>query len=357
LRRGGSGPLRVAVLMGGNSGEREVSLASGAQVVHALNEAGHSALGVDPVEGILDADRLAGIRAQGIRPPAAVARDASPSSPAWEPEWIWASPALREVDLLFPILHGGAGEDGTLQGLLELAGLPYVGSGRLGCTLAMDKEVSKRLFQWAGIPTAPWSSDPEEGARIERELAFPLVVKPPSGGSTLGLSVVRNREALEPALAKARSYEERVLLERFVGGRELTVGVVGRKALPVGEIIPKHEIFDYTCKYEPGMAQEIFPAELPADIAEEAQALALRVHDLLFLRDFSRIDFILDPEGGLWCLEANALPGMTANSLLPRAASAEGWSFPELCDRIVQGAMARVEGSAGGVGTPSPSMG
>jgi D-alanine-D-alanine ligase len=343
--------------MGGNSGEREVSLASGAQVVEALIQAGHAAVGVDPTRGVLDPNELSEIRARGILPPSTAGREGSGSAPEWDAAWLWSAPLLREVDLLFPILHGGAGEDGTLQGLLELAGFPFVGSDRLGCTLAMDKEVSKRLFHWAGIPTAPWSADPSAREGIERDLGFPLVVKPPSGGSTLGLSVVRDRAALGDALSEARRFEARVLLERFVGGRELTVGVVGGEALPVGEIIPEHEIFDYTCKYEPGMAKEIFPADLPGAVAAEAQALALRVHELLFLRDFSRVDFILDPEGRLWCLEANALPGMTANSLLPRAAAAAGWSFPELCDRIVQGAMDRVDRGAHTPGTPSASMG
>jgi len=331
----GAPPLRVAVLMGGVSGEREVSLASGAQVVRGLRDAGHDALAVDTSRGVLDEAALARILDRGVRPPSAEGHPTDLLATGAVGTF-FHDEALRDIDLILPILHGGAGEDGTLQGLLDMVGLPYAGSGRLGCTLAMDKEVSKRLFREAGIPTPDWAVHPMEVDQVEEALGFPVIVKPPSGGSTLGLSLVRDREELARAVKEALRFEDRVLFERFVTGRELTVGVVGRQTLPVGEIIPEHEIFDYECKYQPGLAQEIFPAEIPQDVAERAQRLALQVHRLLFLRDFSRVDFILDGAGELWCLEANALPGMTSNSLLPRAAAAAGWGFPDLCHRIVR---------------------
>jgi D-alanine-D-alanine ligase len=332
--RGGAG-LQVAVLMGGVSGEREVSLASGAQVVRGLRAAGLQAVAVDTSRGILDDEELSRILDAGVRSPSSGA-DPADILATGELAAFLRTPELEGTDLIFPILHGGAGEDGTLQGLLELADLPYAGSGRLGCTLAMDKEVSKRLFRAEGIPTPDWLPHPAEPDQVDEALGFPVIVKPPSGGSTLGLSLVRDREELALAVKEALRFEDRVLFERYVRGRELTVGVVGNQALPVGEIIPEHEIFDYECKYQPGLAREIFPAEIPEEVAERVRGLAVRVHRLLFLRDFSRVDFILDPDGELWCLEANALPGMTTNSLLPRAAQAAGWSLPDLCRRIVE---------------------
>ncbi len=347
----GGSPLRVAVLMGGVSGEREVSLASGAQVVRGLRSAGLEALAMDTSRGVLDDGELEGILARGVRPPEPQAHiqqtHAADLLRTGAVASFFGDPALEGVDLVFPILHGGAGEDGTLQGLLEMVGIPFVGSGRLGCTLAMDKEVAKRLLRCEGVATPDWMMHPAEVDQVEEALGFPVIVKPPSGGSTLGLSLVRDREELARAVKEARRFEERVLFERYVPGRELTVGVVGGEALPVGEIIPEHEIFDYACKYEPGLAQEIFPAEIPGEVAERVRTLALRVHRLFLLRDFSRVDFILDGDGELWCLEANALPGMTANSLLPRAAAAAGWGFPELCRRIVSLA-ARRHGMEGG---------
>jgi D-alanine-D-alanine ligase len=218
----------------------------------------------------------------------------------------------------------------------------------------MDKDVSKRLLRDAGIPTPPWEMLPaggppsagEAGALADR-LGLPLVVKPASGGSTLGLTVVRAPGELEAAAGAARAYDREVMAEGFVAGREITVGVVADEALPVGEIVPDHEIFDYECKYRPGKAEEVFPADIPGPAARRARERALRVHRLLRMSGFSRVDFILDEDGEPWCLEANALPGMTATSLLPQAAAAAGVGFPELCDRIVREAVGEPDGGAG----------
>lgn len=301
----------VVVLMGGSSPERDVSLGSGAQVTRALEAAGYRVTPLDLRESEL-------------------------------PGLLVNHPAFQDADCVFPILHGGAGEDGTVQGLLELVGLPHVGSDRLGCALAMDKEISKQLFRDAGIPTPDWRTGPPfDLSAIEASLGLPVIVKPPSGGSTVGLTLAHDRGALEAAVTKSLAVEPCVLFERYIRGRELTVGILGDTPLPVGEIIPAHEIFDYACKYEPGLAEEIFPADLEPAVAARAQALALEVHRVLRLRDLSRIDFILDTEGELWCLEANALPGMTSNSLLPKAARAHGLSFPEVCDRLVSLALER----------------
>jgi len=338
---GGSGDgLRVAVLMGGVSSEREVSLASGAQVARALRTRGHRVVAVDTARGVLSSEEEASLLEAGVgaAPPPTDLPDLLETG---DVTLLTRAPELEGVDVIFPALHGGAGEDGTLQALLDLAGFTYAGSGRLGCTLSMDKEVSKRLFRDGGIPTPPWLTAPVGLDRVEGELGLPVIVKPPSGGSTLGLTLAHDREELEEAVEEARRYERRILYEGYVKGRELTVGILGGRALPVGEIIPAHELFDYECKYQPGMAEEIFPADLPADTAARVQELALAVHRLLFLRDFSRVDFILDEEDRPWCLEANALPGLTANSLLPRAGAAAGMSFPELCEEIVLLALRR----------------
>jgi len=240
--------------------------------------------------------------------------------------------------VLFLALHGGRGEDGTLQTLLEMVGVPYTGSGRLGSAMAMDKDVSKRLFRMAGVPTADWLMAPADQARVGRELGWPLVVKPSKQGSTVGLTVVKRAADYAEAVALARRYDDEVMVERFVPGRELTVGVLEGRALAVGEIIPRHEIFDYECKYTPGMSQEIFPADLPPTVAAECGRLSLLAHDALKLGGYSRVDFRLTPAGELFCLEVNTLPGMTATSLLPQAARAAGIEFPDLCERICRAA-------------------
>jgi D-alanine-D-alanine ligase len=241
---------------------------------------------------------------------------------------------VRDAEVLFLALHGGRGEDGTIQTLLEIIGVPYAGSGRLGSAMAMDKDISKRLFQTAGVPTARWVMAPAAQSLVERQFGWPVVVKPSKQGSTVGLSVVKTAEEYPAAVALARKYDDEVMVEEFIPGRELTVGILAGRPLAVGEIIPRHEIFDYECKYTPGMSQEIFPADLPADIARECGRLSILAHEALKLGGYSRVDFRLTPSGELFCLEVNTLPGMTATSLLPQAARASGINFPELCEQI-----------------------
>jgi D-alanine-D-alanine ligase len=186
----------------------------------------------------------------------------------------------------------------------------------------------------AGVPTADWVMAPMDRRRVERDFEWPVVVKPSKQGSTVGLTVVKEPGDYDAAVELAARYDDEVMIEQFVPGRELTVGVLEGKALAVGEIIPRHEIFDYECKYTPGMSQEIFPADLPADLASECGRLALLAHEALKLGGYSRVDFRLTPAGELFCLEVNTLPGMTATSLLPQAARAVGIEFPDLCERI-----------------------
>lgn len=338
--------LKIAVLMGGNSEEREVSLASGAQVARALREAGHRVVAVDTTRGVLERaeeERLleSGVRREAPDPDALDLLDTGDTTA------LTRDPRIEETDLIFLALHGGSGEDGTIQALLDLASIPYAGSGRIGCTLAMDKDLAKRLLRDAGVPTPEWLVGERPPEEVVERLGLPVIVKPAGGGSTLGLTLVHAAGELEEAVADARRYAGPVLYERFVEGRELTVAVVGDEALPVGEIVPAHEIFDYECKYQPGMAEEIFPARIGEELAGSLQELALRAHRALRLRDFSRVDFLVDADGDPWCLEANALPGMSAASLVPKAGRAAGLSFPELCDRIVRVALARIEGARG----------
>ncbi|MDX1383074.1 MAG: D-alanine--D-alanine ligase, partial [Thermoanaerobaculia bacterium] len=249
------------------------------------------------------------------------------------------SPQVKGSDLVFPVLHGRQGEGGLLQTLLELEGVDFVGSDSVGSVLAMDKDVSKRLFRQASIPTPDWEMWPAEPAAVER-LGLPLVVKPSRVGSTVGLTIVYRHEDVVPAVELALRYDDEVLLERFVDGRELTVGVLGGEALAVGEILPEHEVFDYECKYSPGMAEEVFPAVVDAAVTAEARRLALAAHRALKLRDFSRVDFRLDG-GELECLEVNTLPGMTTTSLLPQSAAAAEIPYDELCERICRLALDR----------------
>ena len=332
--------MRVAVLMGGTSDERDVSLASGAQVARALREAGHDVVAVDTARGRLDAGEEARLLGAGVAtaPPEVEALERLDEG---DTVALTRDPSLGDVDVFFLALHGGSGEDGTIQALLDVAGVAYTGSDRLGCSLAMDKEVTKRLLRDAGIPTPDWLTGPCDADEVERALGLPVIVKAAGGGSSLRLVLAHDRAELESAIEESRDWDDLVLFERFHRGRELTVGILGDTALPVGEIIPEHEIFDYACKYQPGLAQEIFPAEVGPELAARLQAMALDVHRALRMRDFSRIDFIVEGDGSVWCLEANALPGMTANSLLPKAARAAGMRFSELCDRLVGLASAR----------------
>jgi D-alanine-D-alanine ligase len=327
--------MKVAVLFGGTSEERDVSIASGAEVVKALRLAGHEVVAVDTARGVLAGDEEATLLRSGVSrvPPG---RDELDTLASGDPTALTRAPELAGVDVLFLALHGGTGEGGALQALLDLVGIPYTGSGMLGSAMAMDKDITKRLLRDAGIPTAAWRMAPLTADDVADALGWPVVVKPSKQGSTVGLSVVRGPEDLEAAMELAFRYDDEVMVERFVAGRELTVPVVGVETLPVGEIVTKSGIFDYESKYQPGLADEIFPADIPDEVRVEAQRLALETHRVLKLAGFSRVDFRLDDSGGLWCLEANTLPGMTSNSLVPKSAKAAGIAFPRLCERICE---------------------
>lgn len=250
-------------------------------------------------------------------------------------------PELASADVVFLALHGGQGEDGTIQALLDMAHITYTGSGHLASALAMDKDLSKKLFRSAGVQTADWLMAPASIDEVEKTLGLPVVVKPSKQGSTVGLTVVKTRDQYDDAVTEAWKFDDEVMIEQFIPGRELTVGVLGDRALPVGEIKPKHEIYDYECKYTPGMAEEEFPAKLSPATTARMQEEAVAAFKSLKLGGCARVDFRLafsddgEGEGEFYCLEVNTLPGMTELSLIPQGAAAMGLSFADLCEEIV----------------------
>jgi D-alanine-D-alanine ligase len=328
--------MKITVLMGGTSSERNVSLASGTRIAQALRERGHDVIALDPARGVISAREEEELRSSkvGTEPPTLESL-----SKFAEGTFLPNLTSMKEIkgaDVVFLGLHGGQGEDGTIQALLDMAHVRYTGSGHLASALAMDKDLSKRLFRAADVKTADWLMAPAVVEQVEGILGLPVVVKPSKQGSTVGLSVVKKRADLAPAIEEASKYDDEVMIERFVPGRELTVGVLGDIALPVGEIISKHEIYDYECKYTAGMATEEFPAKISPEATERIQQQALAAFKALKLGGCARIDFRLTSEGEFYCLEANTLPGMTQFSLIPQGAAAMGISFPELCERIVR---------------------
>lgn len=326
--------------MGGESAERNVSLSSGIRIVMALRSRGHDVIAFDPSRGPISAEeekRLAESKVGTAPPTLDSLAETTGGSFLTGLERL---PEITDADVVFLGLHGGMGEDGTIQAVLDMAHVKYTGSGHLSSALAMDKDLSKRLFRAAGVKTADWLMAPASIDEVEKRLGLPVVVKPSKQGSTVGLSVVKRREDFEAAVTEAWRYDDEVMIEQFIPGRELTVGVLGGEALPVGEIKPIHEIYDYECKYTAGMAEEEFPAKLTEDQTKRIQKQAVSAFKALKLKGCARIDFRLsvtdDGEGEFYCLEANTLPGMTELSLIPQGAQAAGISFPELCERIAE---------------------
>lgn len=305
----GTKKLTVALLAGGKSAEREVSLKSGEQVFKSLDKERYEVLRYDPATDL-----------------PALAQDA------------------HRIDVAMIILHGRLGEDGTIQGMLDSLGLPYQGSGVLGSAVAMNKILSKQLYVHAGLPTAPFliadRAAPPDPAAVIARLGLPVVVKPEHEGSSIGLTIVRDSEKLADAFTKAWEFDKRCMVEKYIPGIEITAGVLGNdkiQALPLIEIVPgdAYEYFDYTAKYTPGASQEICPARVSPAITAKAQELAIRAHQALCCRGYSRTDMILSGED-LYILETNTIPGMTETSLFPQAAAKAGIGFSELLDRLIE---------------------
>ncbi|CAN5829381.1 D-alanine--D-alanine ligase [soil metagenome] len=332
--------MRITVLMGGTSSERDVSLASGLRISEALRSKGHQVRTVDTAKGALsEADEQRMLTGGVLKPLPPTPDELARMNAESLADTAARLPKRGDCDVAFLALHGGRGEDGTIQALLDLAGVPYTGSGHLASALAMDKDLSKYLMRAQGVQTADWrmATDPAESPDadvIGQVLGWPVIVKPSKQGSTVGLSIVKVPSELSAAITEAFKHDDEVMIEQFIAGRELTVSILGGTALPVGEIIAKKEIYDYECKYTPGMAVETFPAALSPDEAAAVQEQAKRTFAALKLSGCARIDFRMTAAGEFYCLEANTLPGMTATSLVPQAAAAAGIAFPELCERI-----------------------
>ncbi|TLZ21267.1 MAG: D-alanine--D-alanine ligase [Gammaproteobacteria bacterium] len=330
--------MKIAVLFGGASEERDVSIASAAQIIPALRALGHEVFAVDTAAGRLSsaAERKLLVAGVAKEPPSIAAiDDIRAHAVALSP----AAFEIHDADVVFLALHGGVGEDGRMQAMLDLAGLAYTGSNHVASAAAMDKDLSKRLFRSVAVPTPNWLMAPVSAEVVGAQLGWPVVVKPNKQGSTVGLSIARGSRDLAGAIRLAERFDREVMIEAYVAGREFTVGILEKTALPVGEIVIAGEIFDYQAKYQTGGAQEVFPADISAGDSALMQDYALRAHEVLKLGVYSRIDFRRDHAGHVWCLEANSLPGMTATSLLPQAARAAGIEFPELLRRICAGAI------------------
>ena len=349
--------MNIVVLAGGLSPERDVSLSTGTMVTNALRKKGHNAILIDLFFGM---DPLPNPIAQafavdGFLPPFSV--------PEAEPNLAQVRSArtggfseqigsgvlelCRAADLTFLALHGGVGENGSLQSFFDLCDIPYTGSPSIGCALAMDKAVSKSLLRSEGILTADWAVA-RKGVPFDSDhFPIPCVVKPNSGGSSIGVVIVRNREELAPAIQACFALEDELIVEAYIKGMELSAGVLGCGddcvALPLIEIVPKHGFYDYQHKYQSGWTDEIVPARISPELTEKIQELAKRSFRALKLGVYARIDFLLTDAGEAYCLEANTLPGMTPTSLLPQEAEHYGLDYPALCETIVNLSLKRYE--------------
>lgn len=301
--------LRLALIAGGVSGEREVSLNGAAGVAKALDLQKYEVIRYDPATDLPK-----------------IAADAD------------------KIDVAFILLHGIHGEDGTMQGFLELLNIPYQGAGVLGSALAMDKNLAKTLYRLHGLPVAAWQmaepGDVENPQLLLDRLQLPLVIKPVRQGSSIGMSIVREAEELSPALQTAFEHDSSVMVEEFISGREITVGVIGNdelQPLPLVEIIPgdQYDFFDYEAKYKPGATREVCPADVSDAVREKAQEYGLTAHRALQLHGYSRTDMIVNGDD-IYILETNTIPGMTPTSLLPQAARESGLSFSALLDRLIE---------------------
>ena len=338
--------MKVCVLCGGFSREREVSLASGRRAAEALRRLGHRAALVDMYLGLEGFEGPADAAFDLPLPPEAGVPEAEPDLDALRAARRLRSAGLfgervleicAAADAVFLALHGGCGEDGRVQAAFDLLGIRYTGSGSLGCALAMDKRLTKLLASRAGVRTPEWEYL-APGCALTAAPAFgpPWVVKPANSGSSIGVEAVRSMSGLPAAVERAAAEGGGVLIERRIAGREIQLSVLNGRPLPSIEILPEAGFYDYRSKYQPGAAREVTPADVPPETEERAAGAALKVYGELGLRGLARADFILDGAGELWFLEINALPGLTPTSLAPQEAAAAGMSYEELCRAILE---------------------
>ncbi|MGC8653417.1 MAG: D-alanine--D-alanine ligase [Candidatus Kryptoniota bacterium] len=332
--------MKIAVLLGGSSPERFVSISSGRGIVKALRELGHDVSVIDPAAGL------------NQKPEAEIFLENVGGGPPADEYMTGLSPRnyidaigshlLDDIDLAFVILHGKWGEDGTVQSLLELRGIRYTGSGVMASSIAMDKAMSKKLFRHHGTPTADWYSYNKHKSKrdkikseIIRRIKLPFVVKPNDQGSSVAITIVTDLSTLDSSLDEAERYSDIVLIEEYIEGAELTVGILGDQPLPVIEIRPHNGFYDYKHKYTKGMTDYLVPAPVDKSFAVKLQDTALETFNALGCKSFGRVDFRVGKDGTPYCLEVNTIPGMTETSLVPKAAAAAGLSFVQVVRRIV----------------------
>lgn len=349
--------MKIVVLCGGLSTERKISFSSGTQVCKALRAKGHQAVLVDLFDGLEDEpeevlknpavlfDELPELKPvvfDGVAPDLAKVRaDRKYKSPSLF--GLGVLEICAAADVVFIALHGMNGEDGRVQATFDMMGIPYTGSGYLGAGMAMDKMITKEMVRPAGVKTPDWHSyhgvTAKDIDRIASENQVPCVVKTPTGGSTIGVYIIKDEKDLKPALEQCLSFGSDVLVEQFIEGTEYTDAVLGDKALPNVEIVPKQGGYDYQNKYQAGATTEICPGHCDPEIAKKMGEMALTVHRTLGLSTYSRSDFIVTKEGEIYFLEVNTLPGMTPTSLVPQEAAAIGMSYEDLCEYVVEDAL------------------
>lgn len=348
--------MKIVVLCGGLSPERNVSLSSGTRIASTLINNGHKVVladmffGLEAYTGSLDdifdnPPPLGGTKIEEAAPDLAAVR----ASRKLRSESQFGDRVLelcQAADLVFMALHGQCGEDGKVQAAFDLLGIKYTGAGFVGSAIAMDKDLTKRVIVPLGVKTPRWHTYFCADVTVEKvlsDLPLPLVVKPDDSGSSIGVSIARSEDELRDALIAAKRESSRVIIEQYIKGREIQVGILNGKALPSIEIRPKTGFYDYKNKYQPGAAEEITPSPIPAEAEARVGAAAASVYDALRLKVYSRADFIYDDAGDFWFLEINTLPGMTPTSLVPQEAAVVGLSYGELCEEIIRLSMEKYE--------------
>lgn len=339
--------MKILILAGGLSPERDVSKKSSSLIANALLSKGHDVAIVDLYEGLSDDIDINSIYRNGMSdlydytiPEEEPDLDGLIASFGGRQEWIGPRviEACKTADSVFLGLHGGYGENGELQALLDGFGIAYTGSDYFGCAIAMDKDISKAIIASKGIKTAKWIVCPFDEIDIDKineQIGIPCVVKPIGCGSSCGVSIVKTMAEFEAAISYAKKYKQDILVEQFITGREITIGVVNDEALPIIEIIPHEGFYDYKNKYQAGLTTHVCPAKIDEEPTKRAKALAVKVFKALRMRAYGRIDFIYDESiDDFWFIEANNLPGMTSTSLVPEAAKEMGIEYEDLCERI-----------------------
>ncbi|MDR0914189.1 MAG: D-alanine--D-alanine ligase [Oscillospiraceae bacterium] len=343
--------MNIIVLAGGYSSERDVSLMSGSKVVAALRRKGHKVMLLDPYIGLERCGSFDELYSAYAK------EEYDFGIPASEPDLVALKQSFGRgnamlgqnvleactlCDVVFVALHGSVGENGQLQAALDLFDVKYTGSGYIGCSLSMDKSIAKEIMDAHGI-TTPKSSEyflqnlsQEQLFEVLQSHTPPYVVKPANGGSSLGVTIVQTKNDIPTALKYAKTYEDKIIVEEYITGREFTAGVLDGKTLPVIEIMPKSGFFDYTNKYQDGLTDELCPAPIDDELAEKIKQTALQAHNALRLGGYSRADFIVTPQGQIYCLEVNSLPGLTPASLVPKEAAHIGIEYDDLCEKIVE---------------------